>query len=237
MKTKLVIFDLAGTTVKDNRDVERTLDETLNGFGVYASEEDVNAVMGIPKPVAIHQLLSKYSEPPTQERVAEIHEVFIQNMIGFYQNDSSIAEHDGVSDVFAVLKKNGIKVGIDTGFNRPIADALLSRLGWKEKGLIDYTVTSDEVERGRPFPDLIHSIMMLAGVYDPDSVVKVGDTVADLQEGSAAACGLIVGVTFGAGRRDLLQREEHTHLIDSIPELLDVLGLNRSRRQVADRLF
>jgi hypothetical protein len=34
-----------------------------------------------------------------------------------------------------------------------------------------------------------------------------------------------VGVTSGAGSRDVLQREEHTHLIDNIPELLNVLGL------------
>jgi phosphoglycolate phosphatase-like HAD superfamily hydrolase len=67
--------------------------------------------------------------------------------------------------------------------------------------------------------------MMLTGIYDPARVVKIGDTVADLNEGNAAGCGLVVGVTSGAGSRDVLQREEHTHLIDNIPELLNVLGL------------
>jgi len=225
MKIKLAVFDLAGTTVKDDHDVERVLSETLSHFGVHPSKEDVNAVMGIPKPVAIRQLITKYSEHPANELVTEVHTVFVQNMIDFYRNDPSVKEHDGVSDVFAILKDNGIKVGIDTGFDRTITNALLARLGWLEKDLINCSVTSDEVDRGRPYPDLVLRIMMLTGIYDPARVVKIGDTVADLNEGNAAGCGLVVGVTSGAGSRDVLQREEHTHLIDNIPELLNVLGL------------
>ena len=227
MKIKLAIFDLAGTTVKDNRDVERILDETLNDFGIIASKEDVNAAMGIPKPVAIRQLLSKYSaDAAIPEFVEEIHAVFVQSMIEFYRNDPSVKEQDGVSEVFSILKDNGIKVGIDTGFDRAITDVLLARLGWVEKNLVNYSVTSDEVERGRPYPDLIHRLMELAGINDASRVVKVGDTVVDLKEGNAARCGLVVGVTAGAGAREALQREEHTHLIDNIPELLNVLGLH-----------
>ena len=225
MKIKLAIFDLAGTTVKDNGDVERILDGALIDFGVNASKEDVNAVMGIPKPVAIRQLLSKYSTSPTPEFVKEVHTVFVQSMMDFYRKDPSVKEHDGVSEVFSILKNNGIKVGIDTGFDRSIAGALLERLGWAGDDLVDYSVTSDEVDRGRPHPDMIHRLMQLSGIDDPARVVKIGDTVSDLREGNAAGCAFVVGVTHGAGDRITLEREVHTHLIENIPELLNVLGL------------
>jgi phosphoglycolate phosphatase-like HAD superfamily hydrolase len=45
--------------------------------------------------------------------------------------------------------------------------------------------------------------MELAGVTDARKVAKVGDTISDLQEGDAAGCGWIIGVTTGAFSREL----------------------------------
>ena len=56
-------------------------------------------------------------------------------------------------------------------------------------------------------------------------VGKIGDTPADLGEGTQAGCGMVVGVTSGAFPRAELLKEPHTHLIEQIPEL--ILLLNR----------
>ena len=42
MKIELVVFDLAGTTVKDNQDVHRVLRVALRHAGVDISLEDAN---------------------------------------------------------------------------------------------------------------------------------------------------------------------------------------------------
>jgi len=65
--------------------------------------------------------------------------------------------------------------------------------------------------------------MALTGVGDAAWVAKVGDTPADLQEGDAAGCGLIVGVTSGSHSEDELARYPHTHLIDSLVDLLRIV--------------
>ena len=60
MKTseiKLVVFDIAGTTVKDEKSVHRILINTVSKFGYNVSIDEVNAVMGYPKPFAIEELL------------------------------------------------------------------------------------------------------------------------------------------------------------------------------------
>ncbi len=228
MKIELVVFDLAGTTVEDNRDVQRVLKNVLANFEVDISIEDANAVMGIPKPVAIEKLLRKKyhgNNGVISEWIKEIHGMFISEMTHFYRTDLSVLEKVGVSETFRALKANDIKVVVDTGFDRLITDTLLQRMGWVANELIDASVTSDEVPRGRPYPDMIFKAMELTGVRDISKVAKVGDTASDLQEGNAAGCSLVVGVTTGAFSREELEKEEHTHLIQQLPEMMEILGL------------
>jgi phosphonatase-like hydrolase len=224
MDIELVVFDLAGTTVKDSQDVHKVLQHALAQIGVTISLEEANAVMGIPKPVAIRLLLEqKEVFSITDKLVEEIHDAFVTEMIHFYQEDDSVGEKEGVSETFRKLKQQNIKVGIDTGFDRQITNALLNRLGWVANGLIDCSVTSNEVEYGRPHPDLIYKAMTLTGVTDVKKVAKVGDTIYDLQEGNSAGCGMVIAITSGAFSAELLQKEKHTHLITQIPEVLELV--------------
>jgi phosphonatase-like hydrolase len=226
MPIQLVVFDLAGTTVKDNNDVHRVLQSTLLKHDVAITVEDANAVMGIPKPVAIRELLKKYCSDAaliTAEWVEEIHQQFVGEMIWFYQASPTVGEKEGVSSTFQQLKARGIKVAVNTGFSRPITDPLLHRLGWIKNDLLDCSVTSDEVARGRPYPDLIFEAMKRTGVSDASKVVKVGDTAVDIQEGKAAGCGITVAVTTGAFSSTVLQQENPSYLIEQIPQLLDLI--------------
>jgi phosphonatase-like hydrolase len=228
MNVKLVVFDLAGTTVRDDRNVHKVLQKALNGHGVAVSLEDCNDVMGLPKPIAIRDLLERRyegSRPVSAAWIDEIHQRFVKEMIAFYKTDPSVSEKEGVSDTFRRLKTNNIKVVVDTGFDRQITNPLLERLGWKTDALIDGSVTSDEVQRGRPYPDLIFRAMELMDINDAREVVKVGDTISDMQEGQAAGCGMVVGVTTGAFSREALQLAKPTHLIEQLPELLDILHI------------
>jgi phosphonatase-like hydrolase len=227
MAIELVIFDLAGTTVKDNKDVHRVLQYALRQHGVDISIEDANGVMGIPKPVAIDQLLRKRytgTKAISENWIDEIHRVFVQQMIDFYKNDSSVGEKDGARETFKKLKEKKLKVVVDTGFDRPITTPLLERLGWQKENLIDTSVTSDEVPRGRPYPDMIFRAMELTGIHDARAVAKIGDTASDLQEGNAAGCSLVIGVTTGAFTREELLKEKHTHLINHLLELPEIIA-------------
>lgn len=222
----LLVFDMAGTTVHDDDAVHRCLCSALAGAGVNVSRDEVNEVMGMPKPVAIALLLErrKYrgaSAPPAE--VTSIHDDFLRHMISFYRTDPAVREIDGASPVFGQLRRAGVKVALDTGFSRAIVDAILQRLGWAGADLLDATVASDEVPRGRPHPDLVLRAMKLTGVNDARRVAKVGDTPADLQEGHAAGCGFVIGVTNGSHTRQQLEPHPHTHLIDNLRELPELL--------------
>ncbi len=223
----LIVFDLAGTTVKENFDVQRVLKNSFEKVGLSITIEQANKVMGIPKPVAIAQLLESLQHPnPSVDLIHQIHTDFVSSMISFYEQDASVEENAGVSDTFRRLKEKGVKVMVDTGFDRPIVNALLVRMAWQENGLIDGSITSDEVENGRPHPDMIFKAMKLAGVTDSKRVAKVGDTLSDLGEGNAAGCGLVIGITSGAFTHDQLAAAPHTHIIQHIPEVLKIVGID-----------
>ena len=185
--------------------------------------------MGLPKPVAIRILINTSEmvhRPITEDLVREIHHDFQEEMIHFYLDDPSVTERDGVSETFEKLKEKKLKVAIDTGFDRQITNSILQRMGWLENNLIDASVSSDEVTRGRPYPDLIFKAMELTRVKDSRCVAKVGDTSADLMEGTSAGCGWVIGITTGAYKRSELQKEKHTHLIENVHEVLEIFRLD-----------
>ncbi|MGL4420546.1 MAG: HAD-IA family hydrolase, partial [Gemmataceae bacterium] len=47
----------------------------------------------------------------------------------------------------------------------------------------DFSVCIDDVPVGRPHPWMIYRVMEKLNVYPPRAVVKLGDTVADIEEG------------------------------------------------------
>ena len=187
---------------------------------------DVRDVMGLPKPLAIGLLLSARTplrDDALRQAVEESHRAFREALIARYQEEGAIAPAPGALRVFSALRSAGIRVALDTGFSRDILDTILTQLGWAD-GTIDCSIASDEVERGRPHPDMIFRAMRLLGVTDPSQVAKVGDTPADVMQGLGAGCGLVVGVTCGTHSRHQLEREG-VHTIDRLEDLLPMMPL------------
>jgi phosphonatase-like hydrolase len=229
MNIQLSVFDVAGTTVKDDDAVARTLLEVVADRGAAPSYSKICSVMGLAKPIAIHVLLSQgRCEPPTDSEVLRAHEAFEDRMVEHYLTSSDVSPIEGATETFRRLRNAGCLVALDTGFSRRVLSALLLRLGWQEGDMIDATVTSDEVERGRPFPDMVHLAMARTGVRDVDRVAKIGDTVADMREGATAQCGVVIGVLSGTGSREALRAERPTRIVTDIREVPDLV-LGRSR--------
>ena len=94
--------------------------------------------------------------------------------------------------------------------------------------LIQASVASDEVSRGRPYPQMIERAMQLVGVTNPKAVVNVGDTPSDLLSGRAAGVALNLGVTNGTHSADQLDAYPHDYLLGSLAELPQLVDKRRS---------
>lgn len=225
MGIKLVVFDIAGTTLYDNDFVNIAFRNAMQSSGYEITQREVNDVMGLKKPQAIRMMLEKRmpSENITEQMIDDIHQVFLKNMINFYKNDPDIREIEGASHVFRTLKENGIKVALDTGFSRDITQTIIDRIGWERDGLIDASLCSDEVPAGRPHPYMIEKIMQQLGIDDTKTIAKVGDTPSDLEEGNNAGTRFVIGVTSGAYTKEELLQYPHTHVVNSINDILEIV--------------
>jgi phosphonatase-like hydrolase len=221
MNYKLVVFDMAGTTVRDKGNVNDAFRAAFLESGIVVAAEDVDKVMGYRKVEAIEIILKKYLEAMEYDaaRINLIHDAFTEKMVSFYEEDTELAALPEVLETFSILKASGIKIALNTGFTRVITDVILKRLGWNEEVMIDAVVCSDEVQEGRPHPFMIRKIMEQLGITEAAEVVKVGDTSVDVLEGQFAGCGLVVAVTTGAYTREQLLEYQPDQIIDSMQQL------------------
>lgn len=227
MPIKLVVFDIAGTTVKDDHNVSKAFQAALKKYNYTISLALINPLMGYEKNQAITQMLHLHEADEAKislELVDDIHREFVKQMISFYQNEPGIEPLPHVEETFAELHRSGIKVGVNTGFSRDIAETIVNRLQWREKGLIDYLIGSDEVELGRPHPFMIQKMMEEGGITNPLEVAKVGDTEVDVREGQNAGCKYVIGVTTGIFTRDELEEYRPTHIVDDIAEVIGIIN-------------
>ncbi|MBW4888525.1 HAD-IA family hydrolase [Mucilaginibacter sp. HMF5004] len=227
MSIKLVVFDMAGTTVADDHKVTGAFKASLQQYNYEVPSPVIDLHMGYEKTHAIRLMLDRY-EPNkdniTDQLVSNIHTAFVNGMIHYYRTANDITALPNVEDTFAALHNKGIKIGINTGFSRDIAQTIIDRLHWQEKGLIDYLCGSDEVELGRPYPFMIHKFMHQAGITDPSEVAKVGDTEVDMHEGQNAGCKYVIGVTTGSYSRQELEAYHPDHIIDDIAQVIDIIS-------------
>lgn len=219
MPIQLAVFDIAGTTVADENFVGKAFQKAFSDFGFEITPEDAKPLMGYKKVYAIELMLKKLGAEYDTELIDDIHTAFTEEMVDFYEYDPQVKPLPATEETLLLLKEKGIRIAFNTGFPRVIADVIMKRLQWKEKGLADDYIASDEVNKGRPHPYMIQELMHRAGVEDANEVAKIGDTEADINEGKNAGCGLVVAVTTGAGSRSELEQHHPDFIIDTLAEL------------------
>ena len=212
----LVIFDMAGTTVEDRGQVPAAFADTLAANGITLTPDEITQIRGASKREAIRRLL----QAGTDADVDRVYVEFRKNLARTYatQGVDAIA---GAGDVFKELRRCHVKVALSTGFDRDTALLLLSAVGWTRQ-TVDVVVCGDDVAAGRPAPDMILLAMRLAAVSNPGRVANVGDTTLDLESAARAGVRWNIGVLSGAHAKEALERAPHTHLLDSVADLLRV---------------
>jgi phosphonatase-like hydrolase len=206
----LVVFDLAGTTVEDSGQVAAAFAAALAADGIHVSAEQISRVRGSSKHEALRQFLPGHDAHHLEVLYAR----FRADLARRYSSDG-VRAVPGAETMFASLRRQGVRVALNTGFDREITTLLIEALGWTD-AVVDAVVCIDEVAAGRPAPYLIFKAMEATGTYSVRSVANVGDTVLDLQAGFNAATGWNIGVLSGAHARSLLEEAPHTHLIPSV---------------------
>src|SRR5690349_21860037 len=138
---ELIVFDIAGTTIKDSGSVINAMMQALKKYGYSVPANEISLLMGYKKPQAIEILLNVYekdSNKITLDLIDKIHSSFLEIMIDYYASTNDLVPAPGAEEVFASLKEKYIKVALNTGFSKVITDVIMDRLGWLKNKLVDY---------------------------------------------------------------------------------------------------
>lgn len=230
---QLVVFDMAGTTVKDANEVQNCFFTAAESTGLQSKENQIVSMMGWSKKRVFQTLWREQigeGHPDYAIKVDNSYAKFQEVLEDHYQTQP-VEPTEGCLKLFTWLKSQNIKIALNTGFYREVTNIILYRLGWdqglnsnyvgSENSIIQASVTPSEIynSEGRPAPYMIQKAMYKLGVKDPKTVITVGDTPSDLEAGINANCLLSLGVTNGTHTKEQLEQYPNDGLLSSLHEL------------------
>ncbi len=222
-KITLAVFDMAGTVVNENNVVYKTLRKVINSAGYNNSLDFVlEHGAGKEKHQAIKDILKATEGKNNDSLAASLFVNFKKELKLAYEN-LEVSSYSEVEALMVFLKNNGLKIALNTGYDKKTAQSLLDKMGWVQGREYDVLVTADDVENGRPDPDMIIKAMEYFEIMDASKVLKAGDSIIDIEEGKNANCGITVGVTTGAHTRRQLESANPTYVLDQLIELKSFL--------------
>lgn len=219
MRIQAVLFDMIGTTVQEKtpNTIRNCFRLAFEKYGVTPDDAVIKANRGKDKMVMINIILQQGNHPPAL--VSPIFKAFQQNINA---NLGNFASADKVTELFQILKRKGIKIGIGTGLPREQCDNIIEHLAWKTDNF-QYIGISSELGKARPNPIMILDMMQSLAITDKSTFLKVGDTLADMEEGKNAGVKTI-GVLSGTQPKPVLAQGNPDFLIHKIMEVAEIIN-------------
>jgi phosphonoacetaldehyde hydrolase len=188
---KAVILDWAGTTLDYGCYAPAVVFiEVFKRHGVPITVEEARAPMGAHKKVHIREISRMESvanrwrkvqgRQPTEEDVDVMFKEFVPLQLSCLADYADLIP--GCLDAVADFRQRGLKIGSSTGYTREMMALLLeeaSRRGYAP----DVSVCASDVPAGRPHPYMCLQNAIALQVYPMEAVVKIGDTLPDIEEG------------------------------------------------------
>jgi phosphonoacetaldehyde hydrolase len=224
-----VIFDISGTVLDyGSRGPVAAFVELFRRHGVPVSEAEARGPMGRHKKDHIWTILGSspvadrwarhHGAAPTTADLDRLFEEFGPLQVEVLKQHCDIIP--GVPEVVRELRARGIRIANTTGFDSGMIVDLI-RLAAEGGYQPDLWVTPDLVGGGRPAPWMAFYTARHFNLYPMSTFVKVGDTLADVEEAHAAGMWAVSVVRHGnevgisQQALDELPPAERHHLIET----------------------
>jgi HAD superfamily hydrolase (TIGR01509 family) len=210
-----VVFDLDGVLIQSEEVWDRVREAYVRERGGRYDTEVQRAMMGMSSTEwsqYLHEAAGVSDEPQA------INDEVVRRMLESYRDRLPLV--DGAGEAVRRLAAR-YPLGLASSSNRPLIDAVL-----EAAALAPYfqaTVSSEEVERGKPAPDVYVEAARRLGV-DPTQVVAVEDSHGGIRSAKAAGMRVIAipNPAYPPGADSLAYADETIRSLDELtPELVD----------------
>lgn len=218
-KIEAVIFDWAGTTVDYGSFAPvQAFMKAFQEFKITPTVAEIREPMGMLKWDHIHTMMQMpriteewqkvYGRMWEKSDVDAIYKRSEETIFEILENYSTPKPY--VIETIEALRNRGIKIGSTTGYTTEMMD-IVTKFAEKQGYKPDTWFCPNHTEnKGRPYPYMIFRNLEALGIRNINSVIKVGDTVADIKEGKNAGM-ISVGVIEGSSIMGFSE-EEYNHL-------------------------
>ena len=215
MAYQLVIFDWDGTVMDSTGRIIACMHQAGADLCLPVLEDDaVREIIGLGLPEALRTLYPGIGDRDL-ERMRERYAV---HFVAAEASPSRL--YPGARDAGA-LRAAGLRLAVATGKSRKGLDRV-----WASSGLgdsFDASRCADETH-SKPHPAMVTELLTELGVA-PERALVVGDTSFDLQMARDAGVDR-VAVSYGAHPVDRLMNFHPLAVIDALPQLLPLLGVD-----------
>ena len=190
-RLKAAIVDWAGTVVDYGCHAPvASFIAAFEGAGIAVSVAEARAPMGMAK----WQHIRAISEQPriaaawrerhgravAKDDIDALYERFLPLQTEMVAKHADLIP--GALAAIADMRARGMKVGSTSGYPRVVMDVVVAHA--REQGLAaDCVIAADDTRHGRPSPFPALKALDELGVWPVEAVVKIGDTVVDIEEG------------------------------------------------------
>lgn len=217
MAITAVFFDFIGTTVTEkNNDVVLTcFQKAFEDGGIAVSKDVLRDHRGKNKDEMISTVLKLHKKDPKQKT-----SILASFKTHFTSNIHEFSERPELDSTMEYLRSKKAKVGIGTGLPRDVLHVLLEHFHWERFGF-DYISTAEEIGKGRPHPEMIIDMMVKLHLNNYQ-FLKVGDTIADIQEGKNAEV-MTAALLAGTQPESSLREAKPDYVIRSLSDLRNIV--------------
>jgi phosphonoacetaldehyde hydrolase len=141
-------------------------------------KDHIRAILQMPR--VSQAWTAKHARDWTEIDVESLFQKFIPLQMEVLPRHSELIP--GVLAVVQQLRERGIWIAGTTGYFREAAE-LVAETARHQGYLPDLYNCPEDVSAGRPAPWMIYRSMEKFGIYPPQCVLKIGDTLPDIEEG------------------------------------------------------
>jgi HAD superfamily hydrolase (TIGR01509 family) len=204
---RAVVFDMDGLLL-DTEVVWQTAEEALfASHGAEFTREDKMAVIGTAFDTTARYFADRLGYPP--DRGAALVDELLEHMADALRRD--VAGRPGAMELVERLRGR-VPLALATNSPRRLADAALATAGLTD--VFDVIVTSDDVDRFKPDPDIYLLACRRLG-FEPGEVLALEDSSAGIASAKAAGLACIAVPQFA--ETDVAAADR---VIDSLEELI-----------------
>lgn len=214
-KVEGVIFDWAGTTVDfgcfapvnafvhvfKQAGIDVTIEEARKPMGLLKIDH-IRAMLSMPRISGLWE--EKYGRTFNEQDVEDLFHGFESSLMETLATYTDPKPE--VLETVETLRSQGLKIGSTSGYTQKMMEVVVPEAA--KKGYSpDFYITPDGTNSlGRPYPYMIYRNMEALKLSAARNVVKVGDTIPDIEEATSAGV-WSVGVIIGSSEMGLSEAE------------------------------